>query len=250
MRDLPRLIILVFFIIAGKEICAADQINFSHDILPILSDRCFHCHGPDPTHREADLRLDLLEAATENREGTFAIAPGKPELSEVLARITSSDADLLMPPADSHRKPLTKKQIETIRQWIAEGAQWGKHWSFEPPVKVALNEQEAKLNPIDALVERKLTEERLVFSKPASRRTLIRRLSFDLTGLPPTVDEVEAFVNDKSPDADQKLVNRLLKSKHYGERMALWWLDLARYSDTDGFQQDSTRTNWPWRDWV
>ncbi|WP_417375365.1 PSD1 and planctomycete cytochrome C domain-containing protein [Gimesia maris] len=250
MPDLSKLILLLILISSGNQLCAADQINFSHDILPILSDRCFHCHGPDPTHREADLRLDLVEAATENRDGTFAIAPGKPELSEVLARITSTDADLLMPPADSHRKPLTKKQIETIRQWIAEGAQWGKHWSFEPPVKVALNEQEAKLNPIDALVERKLTEERLVFSEPASRRTLIRRLSFDLTGLPPTVDEVEAFVNDKSPDADQKQVNRLLKSKHYGERMAMWWLDLARYSDTDGFQQDSTRTNWPWRDWV
>lgn len=250
MTDLSRLIFVLLCALTGNVVCAADKISFSHEILPILSDRCFHCHGPDPTHREADLRLDLLEAATENRDGTFAIAPGKPELSEVLARITSSDSDLLMPPADSHRKPLTKKQIATIRQWIAEGAQWGKHWSFEPPVKVALHGQEANLNPIDALVQRKLTEARLTFSEPASRRTLIRRLSFDLTGLPPSVEDVEAFVNDKSPDADLKLVNRLLKSKHYGERMAMWWLDLARYSDTDGFQQDSTRTNWPWRDWV
>ncbi|WP_417388224.1 PSD1 and planctomycete cytochrome C domain-containing protein [Gimesia sp.] len=250
MRDLSRLIILLLCFIFANEVCAADKINFSHDILPILSDRCFHCHGPDPTHREADLRLDLVEAATENRDGTFAIAPGKPELSEVLTRITTSDADLVMPPADSHRKPLTKKQIATIRQWIAEGAQWGKHWSFEPPVKVALNEKESKLNPIDVLVQRKLSEERLTFSEPASRRTLIRRLSFDITGLPPTAEEVEAFVNDETSDADRKLVDRLLKSKHYGERMAMWWLDLARYSDTDGFQQDSTRTNWPWRDWV
>ncbi|MCA9007420.1 MAG: hypothetical protein KDA70_19265, partial [Planctomycetaceae bacterium] len=123
MPDLSKLIILIFCVLAGNEVCAADKINFSHDILPILSDRCFHCHGPDPTHREADLRLDLLEAATENRDGTFAIAPGKPELSEVLARITTSDSDLVMPPADSHRKPLTKKQIATFRQGIAEGAQ-------------------------------------------------------------------------------------------------------------------------------
>ncbi|HAH45934.1 MAG TPA: hypothetical protein DCM07_13985, partial [Planctomycetaceae bacterium] len=230
MTDLSRLIFVLLCALTGNVVCAADKINFSHEILPILSDRCFHCHGPDPTHREADLRLDLVEAATENRDGTFAIAPGKPELSEVLARITSSDSDLLMPPADSHRKPLTKKQIATIRQWIAEGAQWGKHWSFEPPVKVALHGQEANLNPIDALVQRKLTEARLTFSEPASRRTLIRRLSFDLTGLPPSVEDVEAFVNDNSPDADLKLVNRLLKSKHYGERMAMWWLDLARYS--------------------
>lgn len=250
MPDLPKLIFILLSVFAGDVLCAAEKINFSHDILPILSDRCFHCHGPDPTHREADLRLDLVEAATENRDGTYPIAPGKPELSEVLSRITSSDSDLVMPPADSHRKPLTIKQTATIRQWIAEGAQWGKHWSFEPPVKVVLNEQESQLNPIDALVNRKLLEERLAFSEPASKRTLIRRLSFDLTGLPPTVDEVDAFVNDKSPAADLKLVNRLLKSKHYGERMAMWWLDLARYSDTDGFQQDSTRTNWPWRDWV
>ncbi|MFH1301560.1 MAG: PSD1 and planctomycete cytochrome C domain-containing protein [Planctomycetota bacterium] len=243
-------LLLIVAIFIGGEFCAAGEVNFSRDILPLLSDRCFHCHGPDPTHREADLRLDLREAATADRDGTTVIAPGKPEASELLARITTSDADLLMPPPDSHRKPLTKKQTELIRKWIAEGAKWGQHWSFEKPVKVAVSPQEKSQNPIDVLVQRRLTEEGLTLSPVTTKQTLIRRLSFDLTGLPPTPQEVEAFVNDQSPDADAKLVDRLLKSKHYGERMAMWWLDLARYSDTDGFQQDATRTNWPWRDWV
>tara|TARA_R110002111_G_scaffold227346_2_gene288896 strand:- start:19194 stop:22274 length:3081 start_codon:yes stop_codon:yes gene_type:complete len=250
MSCLSKLVMLVVVLLIYSKICAADEVNFSRDILPLLSDRCFHCHGPEPTHREADLRLDLREAATADRDGTTVIVPGKPEASEFLARITSSDADLLMPPPDSHRKPLTKKQTELIRKWIAEGAKWGQHWSFEKPVKVTLNDQEQNQNPIDALVQRRLAEEGLSLSPVTTKQTLIRRLSFDLTGLPPTPQEVEAFVNDESPDADAKLVDRLLKSKHYGERMAMWWLDLARYSDTDGFQQDATRTNWPWRDWV
>ncbi|MCA9016546.1 MAG: DUF1549 domain-containing protein [Planctomycetaceae bacterium] len=237
-------------VLLGGTICAAGEVNFSREILPILSDRCFHCHGPDPAHREADLRLDVREAATADREGTAAIIPGKPAASELLTRITTSDADLLMPPPAAHRKPLTKKQTELIRQWIAEGAKWGRHWSFEPPAKAELSAQEKQQNPIDVLVRRRLAEEGLSLSPVTTKQTLIRRLSFDLTGLPPTPEEVEAFVNDPSPDAVAKLVDRLLKSKHYGERMAMWWLDLARYSDTDGFQQDSTRTNWPWRDWV
>lgn len=228
----------------------AEEVSFSRDVLPILSDRCFHCHGPDPNHREAGLRLDQREAAIENRDGISAIAPGKPQQSELLARISTSDTDLLMPPVDSHRKPLTKQQIQTIRQWIRQGAQWGRHWSFEAPKKVAFRADEQKNHPVDVLVQRKLAAEGLSLSSPASKRTLIRRVSFDLTGLPPTPEQVAAFVNDDSPEAYFKLVDQLLNSTHYGERMAMWWLDLARYSDTDGFQQDGTRTNWPWRDWV
>ncbi len=244
------LIALSAFLLMGTVCLAEDEVNFSRDVLPILSDRCFHCHGPDPTHREAGLRLDLREAAIEDRDGTTAVVPGKPEQSELLARISTDDSDLLMPPVDSHRKPLTKSQVETIRKWIEQGAQWERHWSFEPPAKVKFNAEETKQHPVDVLVQRKLAAEGLSLSPAAAKRTLIRRVSFDLTGLPPTPAEVDAFVNDDSPEAYAKLVDRLLKSKHYGERMAMWWLDLARYSDTDGFQQDATRTNWPWRDWV
>lgn len=231
------------------QLSAADEVTFSRDILPILSDRCFHCHGPDPMHREADLRLDLRESAIESRDGTAAIVPGKPEASKLLVRVMADDEDLLMPPPDSHRKKLTKRQIETIRKWIDSGAKWGQHWAFEKPVKVTLPSQNKK-HPIDVLVQRQLKEKGLSFSPTAQKQTLIRRLSFDLTGLPPAHAEVEAYLKDESEDAYEKLVNRLLKSKHYGERMAMWWLDLARYSDTDGFQGDATRTNWPWRDWV
>ncbi len=235
--------------LACDQLSAADEITFSRDILPILSDRCFHCHGPDPTHREADLRLDLRESAIKSRDGTAAIVPGKPEASELLVRVMSHDQDLLMPPPDSHRKKLTDQQIETIRKWIGAGARWGKHWAFEKPVKVALSST-GKKHPIDVLVQRQLNTKGLSLSPTAAKQTLIRRLSFDLTGLPPTDDEVQTYLKDESANAYQKLVDRLLKSKHYGERMAMWWLDLARYSDTDGFQGDATRTNWPWRDWV
>lgn len=245
-----KLVLLAAVFGLSSQICLADEVNFSRDILPILSDRCFHCHGPDPAHREADLRLDQREAAIENRDGVVAVVPGKPGLSELLVRITTNDPDLLMPPPDSHRKKLTAKQIATIRTWIAEGAKWGLHWSFEAPEKSSLDPLEKKQNPIDSLVQRKLASEGLSLSPIADKQTLIRRLSFDLTGLPPTATEVDSFVKDQSPEAYSKVVNRLLKSKHYGERMAMWWLDLARYSDTDGFQGDATRTNWPWRDWV
>ncbi|MDF1742262.1 MAG: PSD1 and planctomycete cytochrome C domain-containing protein [Gimesia sp.] len=250
MSCINKFILLAVVLGASSQVCAADELNFSRDILPILSDRCFHCHGPEPTHREAELRLDQRESATADRDGTAAIVPGKPKLSEMLVRITSDDPDLLMPPPDSHRKKLTPNQIVTIRKWISEGARWGKHWSFEKPVKASLSPEEKKQNPIDVLVQRKLAAEGLSLSMKADQQTLIRRLSFDLTGLPPTASEVDTFLKDKSPGAYSKHVNRLLKSKHYGERMAMWWLDLARYSDTDGFQGDATRTNWPWRDWV
>ncbi len=227
---------------------SADEIRFSRDVLPILSDRCFHCHGPDASHREADLRLDERESAIAERGGSAVIVPGRPEASALLDRIASTDPDVQMPPPASHRKPLTAKEADILRRWIAGGAEWGRHWAFERPVKTSV--PAGADHPIDAFVLARLKEEGLDFSKPAARATLIRRLSFDLTGLPPTVEDVQQFLADESPSATAQLVDRLLQSPHYGERMAMWWLDAARYSDTDGFQADATRTNWPWRDWV
>jgi len=237
-------------IVAGAvgSFCSADEIRFSRDVLPILSDRCFHCHGPDPSHREADLRLDDRESAVTERDGKAAIVPGRPEESEILRRITSEDPDVLMPPPASHRKPLSAKERDTLRRWIAEGAVWGRHWAFERPTRPVV--PAGSPHPVDAFVSARLKEQGLQLAKRASRATLIRRLSFDLTGLPPAIEEAQRFVTDDSPEAEAQLVDRLLKSPRYGERMAMWWLDAARYSDTDGFQADATRTNWPWRDWV
>lgn len=222
-----------------------EPIRFGRDVLPILSDRCFHCHGPDAERRQADLRLDQRESAVDEMS---AVIPGEPDASELIARMTTDDADLLMPPPDSHRKPLTKAEIDVIWRWIAEGAPWGKHWSFEKPIKPSIGE--AEFHPIDALVRKRLRREGLTPAPQADRRTLIRRLTLDLIGLPPTPDEVNAFLADGSPGAYERLVDRLLASKHYGERMAWPWLDAARYADTSGFQGDPERSMWPWRDWV
>lgn len=229
--------------------------SFSRDVLPILSDRCFHCHGPDASDRQADLRLDLLEAAVADRGGYAVITPGAIEHSELFTRITTDDPDRIMPPADSHRKPLTPSETEVIRAWILAGAPWGKHWAFEAPRRPVAGGGPAAngpvdFNPIDTLVRRRLDAEGLELSPEAPPETLLRRLSLDLTGLPPTPEELDAFLRDRSPDAYERAVDRLFASPHHGERMAMWWLDAARYSDTDGFQGDATRTNWPWRDWV
>ena len=220
---------------------AAEPVSFSRDVLPILSDNCFGCHGQDESHRKAKLRLDVREAAIAKE----AFVPGKPDVSALIERVVTTDEDELMPPPKSHKAPLTKAQVDILRRWIAEGAVWGKHWSFEVPVKAA-----ATGHPVDHFVGKKLAAEGLAPAKEAPKHTLLRRLSFDLTGLPPTEAETAAFLADTSPTAYEKAVDRLLASPHYGERMAMWWLDAARYADTDGFQSDSTRTNWPWRDWV
>lgn len=230
------------------SIAAADDVRFSRDVLPILSDRCFHCHGPDASHREAELRLDVEEDALADRDGNPVIVSGDPDASELLARIITDDPDLRMPPVDSGRKELTAREIAILTQWIREGAVWGKHWSFEKPVRLDL--PGGKGHPVDAFVRRRLAEAGMTPSPEASRHTLLRRVSFDLTGLPPTPEEIAAFMADKSPNAFEKVVDRLLESPHYGERMAMWWLDAARYSDTDGYQGDANRTNWAWRDWV
>jgi hypothetical protein len=238
------------FLFAGVlcGVHGAEPVRFSRDILPILSDRCFNCHGPDETHREADLRLDIADSVFQQRDDHAVVVPGDLQASELIARITSRDADLQMPPPDSGRKPLSKQEQDLLQQWIKQGASWGQHWAFEKPIRPEIDN--LKIHPIDFFVQRQLKQYKMRPANPAAKNTLIRRLSLDLTGLPPTLDELRAFEKDDSPEAYVKLVSRLLASKHYGERMAMWWLDAARYSDTDGYQGDATRNNWPWRDWV
>ncbi|MCE2861394.1 MAG: PSD1 and planctomycete cytochrome C domain-containing protein [Opitutaceae bacterium] len=241
----PHPFIAVFVLFAAAQAPAAEPVSFSRDVLPILSDNCFSCHGPDEGHRKADLRLDTREGAT--ADAIQAVVPGRPEASELIRRIVSTDEDEVMPPPKSHKARLKPGQTELLRRWIAEGAAWGRHWALEKPVRPATPPGQ---HPIDALVAARLRQEALKPAAPAARVTQIRRLSFDLTGLPPTPAEMESFLHDAAPDAYARLVARLLASPHFGERMAMWWLDAARYADTDGFQADADRNNWPWRDWV
>ena len=232
---------------------AAEPIGYNRDIRPILSDNCFGCHGPDDHARQAGLRLDVRQPdAPPTDSGLAAIVHGKPEESELIARIVSDDPDLVMPPPQSNKK-LTPAQKETLRRWIAAGAAYEPHWAYIAPTLPAVPEVHRVAwpkNDIDRFVLARLEKEGLAPADEADRSTLIRRVSLDLTGLPPTRAEAEAFLADPSPDAYEKLVDRLLASPHYGERMAVDWLDAARYADTNGYQVDRDRENWPWRDWV
>ena len=234
---------------------ATDSVAFNRDVLPILSDACFRCHGPDPATREAKLRLDQREGLFRTRNDITVVAPGKPEESELFLRITSTDPDEAMPPRDSNRQ-LKPAEIDVLKKWIAAGAPWGTHWAFTAPrrpgvPRVANAAAAARVrNPIDSFVFARLEQEKLLPSPPTDRAALLRRVSFDLTGLPPTPAEVDAFVADRSPGAYERVVDRLLASPGYGERWAWDWLDVARYADTNGFQGDPERTMWPWRDWV
>ena len=225
----------------------ANDVDFDSQIRPLLSDRCFRCHGPDAAARKADLRLDLESSATE-----AVIVRGKPAKSELIRRISSDDPDVHMPPPDS-KLELSSKEVKLIRQWIAEGAVWKKHWAYIAPRKPALPKVKNAdwcRNEIDRFILRRLEQEGFTPVTQAPRARLIRRLSFDLTGLPPTLAEIDAFVNDHQKRAYERVVDRLLSSGHYGERMTADWLDLARYSDTYGYQVDRDRFVWPWRDWV
>ena len=228
-------------------------IQFNRDIRPILSDNCFACHGFDAKTRKAGLRLDVPDGAFQPaKSGKTAIRPGDPASSELIVRIETSDADDLMPPADSHKK-LTVAQKELLRRWIQQGAPYQKHWSFEAPVATTppiLQKSAQPLNPVDRFVASRLEKEGLALSPEAPRETLIRRVSFDLTGLPPTPAEVSLFLADTAPGAYERLVDRLLNSPHYGEQMARHWLDVARYADTHGLHLDNERQMWAWRDWV
>src|SRR5262245_30542874 len=223
------------------------KVDFNRDVRPILADHCFQCHGPDAGKRKADLRFDI-DSTTLKRDPV--IVPHKPAESELIRRITAEDANDRMPPAKFAR-PLSAKQIDTLKAWIAQGGKWEKHWALIPPTIPAIpNTKHQTRNTIDKFVFARLEKEGIEPNKEADRVTLIRRMTFDLTGLPPTPAEVDAFVNDKSSDAVEKLADRLLASPRYGERMAWRWLEAARYADTNGYQTDAERDMWRWRDWV
>jgi len=239
--------------IAAQVPSTAEVVEFNRDIRPILSDTCFTCHGPDKANRTTELRFDVEASAfADLGEGRHAIVAGDPAKSELYRRITAADEALRMPPVSSGRK-LTSGQIELMRRWIEQGAQWQKHWSLIPPRRPALPQVKDSgwpRNSIDQFVLSRLEREGLKLSPEAERTTLIRRLSLDITGLPPTLSEIDAFLNDKAPNAYEKVVDRLLASPRYGERMAFRWLEAARYADTNGYQTDAARIMWRWRDWV
>ena len=235
----------------GPRAVGAD-LDFNRDVRPILSNACFRCHGPDPEHREAGLRLDTFEDATADRSGSPAIKPGEPDGSEMVRRVTSSDPDSVMPPTDSGLV-LKPEQIALFREWIRQGARYQPHWAFSPIVRPAepqVQHSEWVRNPLDRFVLAKLEAAALKPSPPADPPTLVRRVYLDLLGLPPTLDEADAFLNDPAADAYERLIDRVLASEHYGERWGRYWLDQARYADTNGYSIDSERSIWPYRDWV
>ena len=234
------------WVLASAILGAADTpISYTRDIRPILSENCFYCHGQDPNQRKADIRFDTLQGQKES--GT--ITPGKPSESPLIDRIHSGDATKLMPPPKSNRK-LTADQKTLLERWIAEGARFEDHWAFVPPVRPPVPEVPGITHPVDRFLAAAQKVKGIQPNPEADRRTLIRRLSLDLTGLPPTPTEVDTFANDPDPKAYDKLVDRLMASPHYGERQALPWLDAARYADSNGFQQDGDTFQWVWRDWV
>jgi len=231
----------------------AQEVQFNRDVRPLLSDKCFACHGPD-AKRKAGLRLDTKAGAFADLDSGAgkAIVAGDPKSSLVLERLLHADPEKRMPPASSG-KSLTKEQIDVLRRWIEQGAKFQDHWAFLPPVRgelPAAGKSRWVRNPIDAFVLARLEQEKLTPSPEAKRETLIRRLALDLTGLPPTPKEVDAFIADPAPEAYEKVVDRLLASPRFAERMAMQWLDLARYADTNGYNNDEERSMWPWREWV
>lgn len=244
-----RIAVLVLGVAAASA--GRGAVDFNRQVKPILSENCFKCHGPDEGSREGKLRLDVREHALQAaKSGAFAIVPGKPEESELLLRVT--DTHEAMPPAETGKK-LKPREIEVLRQWIKEGAHYARHWSFVPPVAAELPAVKTSgwaRNAIDRFVLARLEREGLSPTAEADKATWLRRVSFDLTGLPPTLKELDAFLADKASNAFERVVDRLLASPAFGERMAVDWLDAARYADSNGFFRDNTRQIWPWRDWV
>ncbi len=271
-RNFRRPLLAIAAVVVASEALngalAADAVvDFNRDVRPILSDACFTCHGPDEDRREGDLRLDTAEGLAREVDGKRVVAAGKPDASELLKRVLSTDPDVRMPPPKSG-KPLSEQQVSIIRRWIEQGARWQQHWAFVAPTRPALPavRQMANVrNPIDAFVIAKLEQQKLAPSAEADPRTLLRRVTFDLTGLPPTLDEQQAFLAEcemsgTNGSAEQRqqcvdrayerLVDRLLASPRYAERMAIRWIDGSRYADTNGYQSDGPRDMWRWRDWV
>ena len=225
-----------------------ESIEFARDILPLLSDRCFRCHGPDAKARKGDLRLDDKNSVFRDRDGGSVVVKGDPDRSELIRRITADDDDI-MPPRSSHLE-LSKTEIERLRAWIAQGATWTSHWAFVAPQPRPTAADIDTPTDIDKFVRQKLADRGVQPNEAAAPGALLRRVHLDLTGLPPTPAQLDAFLRDPSDTAYARVVDDLLASPHYGERMAWPWLEASRYADTDGFQNDPTRTAWPWRDWL
>jgi hypothetical protein len=250
---LSRVIAFLLALLAASSASFADDVDFNRDVRPILAGRCFKCHGPDDSQRQAGMRLDSQEGSrTEADSGLSPIVPGKPEESELVRRITSEDAAEVMPPPEV-KNPLGPREIEILTAWIRQGAPYDPHWAFVPPVRRALphvNDATWVRNPIDRFILARLEAAGLEPQPPADPYALVRRVYLDLLGYPPTPEEADRFISDPSPDAYERLVDRLLANPHYGERWARRWLDLARYADTNGYEKDRPRSIWPYRDWV
>lgn len=265
--NLNRLLPLICFLSCGHFVSSVvaqpvsvqpvstQTVQYNRDVRPILADKCFRCHGPDAAARKVELRLDEAESAKADRGGYSVITPGKPEQSELIRRVTSTDNDLRMPPHDSGSQ-LRSAEIEILRRWIRSGAEYQPHWSFIPPRRPAMPEvsrSDWPRNAIDHFVLARLDREGMRPAAEAAASTLIRRVTLDLTGLPPTLDEIDSFDREVAQNPElawQRLIDRLLASPRYGERMTQVWLDAARYADTNGYFTDNDRSMWPWRDWV
>ncbi len=256
--------VIIFFVAAvsitsckqsGSTADALDSVDYNLHIRPILSDRCFKCHGPDANQRKANLRLDTREgalAALKDNPIAHAIVPGDVDLSEVFLRVSTADTSIQMPPPNSNLS-LTKNEIDLIKKWIEQGAKYKPHWAFIPPVQAALpkvDEQEWPTNEIDHFILAKMGASGLEPNEASDRERLLKRASLDITGLPPSVDMQNRFLADQSDRAYEKMVDELLAQPQYGERMAVYWMDVSRYADSHGYQDDGLRTMWPWRDWV
>ncbi|MFI5160571.1 MAG: PSD1 and planctomycete cytochrome C domain-containing protein [Sphingobacteriales bacterium] len=240
--------------VASEDI--PDTISYNFNIRPILSDKCFKCHGPDANKRQANLRLDLPESAykaLKDNPQAHALVPGEPGLSEVYRRITTSDSNDMMPPVKSNLKRLNSFEIDLIKKWIKQGAKYEKHWAFVPPKSSPIPDVKDKSwpkNTIDYFVLHKQEQKGFTPNPEADKERLLKRISLDLNGLPPDLATMDRFLADKSPNAYEKMVDELMARPQYGEKMALHWMDIARYADSHGYQDDNYRTQWPWRDWV
>jgi hypothetical protein len=266
VRSTAIFILIIVFLIAGASClhlssernatAIPDVVSYNFDIRPILSDKCFKCHGPDANHREAHLRLDIPDSAyapLKVTTGAFAIVPGKPDQSELLKRVGSSDATYRMPPPDAHLGSLTHQEEKLFEKWIKQGARYERHWAFTPPVKPALPQPKDKQwprNEIDYFILDKLDRIGLSPNEEADKERLLKRVCLDITGLPPSLQQMDAFMADNTDGAYEKIVDELLRMPQYGEKMAVHWMDIARYADSYGYQDDNIRTQWPWRDWV